>query len=49
MAQAKRARLKKIKKQIEDGTYETKDKLLVAIKRLLKDLPNYDESGRPRK
>ena len=49
VAEAKGSRLKRIKQQIQAGTYQTKQKLLTAVKRLLKDLPNYDKSGRRRR
>jgi anti-sigma28 factor (negative regulator of flagellin synthesis) len=51
LSRAKKARedrrIERIKRQIQEGAYETPEKLDIALERLIDDLGNYDEDGEP--
>ena len=40
------ARIKWLREQIKKGQYETKEKMEIALERLIEDLDNHDENGR---
>jgi len=44
-SKAEEKRIKRIKRMIQQGEYESPDKLDIALERLLEDLSNYDEMG----
>ncbi len=44
-SKAEEERIKRIKRMIQQGEYESPDKLDIALERLLEDLSNYDEMG----